>query len=184
MPYGLKVYKGYKSNVVSFDKSAFLVRHEVSIEYSNWIQDMPVADESFFPTLLRISKVEKVNGKWEVTQDLEMKGDKHLCPRTSIWFGPCKGKVIDEICNVAVPDPKQLRSPGCFLGNKFSCDVDATEPFYMGSNLVIWGDQGTALFQRMTCGYCTLTSKDHIGKGFNATETGQKLESPCQVSDQ
>ena len=125
-PYGIKVFKGSRNNVVSFDKSEFLVKHEVSIEYGNWIQDMFIADELFFPTLLRISKVEKVNGEWKVTQDLEMKEDKHLCSRTSIWYHPCKGKVINEICNVAAPDLEQLRSPGCFIGNKFSLNVDAT----------------------------------------------------------
>ena len=76
----LTVFKGSKNNVVSFDKSEFLVRHPVCIEYYNWIQNMLVADESFFQTLLGISKVEKVDGKWKVTQDLKMKSDKHLCP--------------------------------------------------------------------------------------------------------
>ena len=147
-PFGLTVLKGSRYVVMSFDKSEFLVRHPVCIKYYNWIQDIFVPDESFFQTLLVISKVEKVDGKWKVTQDLKMKIDKH-CPRTSLWYySACQGKLIRKVCNVGAPDLKKLRSEGCFVGNKFNLDVDATAVLcqlkeLVGQNLKIQKDNKT-----------------------------------------
>ena len=106
-----------------------MTTHPVAIEFYNWIQDMAVADESFFPTLLRITKVKQVDGEWRVTQNLKAKGDKHLCSRTSLWEldgYKCYGEHINEVCNVAVPDLRYLREKGCFIGNKFNLEVAAT----------------------------------------------------------
>ena len=127
-PFGLTVYKSHKGSVLSFDKSKFMTTHPVAIDFYNWIQDMRVADESFYPTLLVITKIEQVDGEWRVTQNSEEKRTKHLCSRTSFWElngYKCYGKHIMNICNVAVPDPRYLREEGCFISNKFNLQVDA-----------------------------------------------------------
>lgn len=123
--FNLTVLKSHKNTILSYNDAKFMVVHPVALEYFNWMQDMSVGDESFYPTLGKIVSVNQVNNTWEVIQDLEKNTSFGQCSRSSLWYyDECKGQNINSICNVGVEDLSKLRSQPCFMGNKFNINVD------------------------------------------------------------
>ena len=92
------------------------------------------AEESFFGTLARIDPDNMGDlSKGVVNQDLSRNTSLGKCPRSALWGDPCKGLLVNAVCNVAVEDLDRLKNtPGCegcssecIFGNKFKLSVDA-----------------------------------------------------------
>ena len=92
------------------------------------------AEESFFATLAKIDtdNLDDISQRLAI-QDLSKETTLGKCPRSALWGSPCKGELVNWVCNVAVEDLARLRTmPGCegcssecIFGNKFKLTVDA-----------------------------------------------------------
>ena len=69
VPCNMTVYKGWKNVIMSRNFSNFTLHHPVAKIFRDWTKDMEIPDEEFFPTLARITKIQKTHGNYTVTQN-------------------------------------------------------------------------------------------------------------------
>ena len=61
VPYGLKIFKGYKNVILRRDMVDFLINHPISLVFRQYIQDIKIPDEHFYATLIRVTNIQQVN---------------------------------------------------------------------------------------------------------------------------
>ena len=55
-PYNLKIFKGFKENILSRHTSSFFIRSKMAQKFLSWLYDTACPEEFFFATLSRISQ--------------------------------------------------------------------------------------------------------------------------------
>ena len=104
-----------------------------------------VPDESYFPTLARISNMSQEDfGShfWNVSQNFDKSFDtRHkTCHRYSQWEGKCHGGYVYHYnCVFAMEDFKEIlmdpNKRNCLVANKFNLDVDPRPVCYLARML-------------------------------------------------
>ena len=152
VPYNLTFFKGDRQVILSREYTNFILNHPVPIALRQWMEETLIPDESYFPTLARISYMSQENfGShfWKFSQILinETFDTRHkTCHRYSQWApyasettDKCYGKYNNYNCVFAMQDLKEiLKDPNkrkCLVANKFNLDVDPRPVCYLARML-------------------------------------------------
>ena len=146
-PFNLTIFKGSRGVLISRDYTDFILNHPVPRALRHWMKETLVPDESYFPTLARISNISHDNvGSsllWKVSQNFNKSFDTtyEMCLRYTkwAWDGKCHGKISHYNCVFAMEDYCELlqdpKNKTCLIANKFNLDVDPRPVFYLARNL-------------------------------------------------
>ena len=151
VPYNLTIFKGNRQVILSREYTNFILNHPVPIALRHWMKETLVPDESYFPTLARISYMSQEDfgsNFWKLNQISINKtfDTKHqTCHRYSLWapYAPenqtCYGRYVNYNCVFAMQDLKEiLKDPNkrkCLVANKFDLDVDSRPVCYLARML-------------------------------------------------
>ena len=154
VPYNLTIFKGDRQVILSREYTNFILNYPVPIALRHWMKETLIPDESYFPTLARISYMSQEDFSyylWKFSQNYfdESFDTRHkTCHRYSQW-GPnsdgaketdrCYGRYNNYNCVFAMQDLKEiLKDPNkrnCLVANKFNLDVDPRPVCYLARML-------------------------------------------------
>ena len=60
VPFGLKVYKGTKSVIMSRKYAEFLTQHPVATQFEDFLKDTWIPDEHLYASMSRITNITKI----------------------------------------------------------------------------------------------------------------------------
>ena len=125
----------------------FVLNHPIPKALRHWMKQTLVPDESYFPTLARISNISQEDflGSriWKVSQNFNKSLDTtyEICLRYTkwAWDGKCYGKIKHYNCVFAMEDYNEIledpKNRTCLIANKFNLNVDPRPVFHLARNL-------------------------------------------------